>query len=184
MIAMVVPAPPVNGRLYAVRIWLNPTSLASRGIGINEVSDAVSSGNVNTPTGVLYGPYQAVTIKATGQLNVAEEFKPLVVTYRNGYPVRLGELGQVVDSVENNKTLAWYVTSSSQLRGVILAIQKQPGTKTVSQRCRLQTCPSIRLQKNQQLRLHKPHALHPVERSHKNWHVELDPSRQFNAGYF
>ena len=120
-----------SAQKYAVRIWLNPLSLASRGIGINEVSEAVSSGNVNTPTGILYGPYQAVTINATGQLNVADEFKPLIVTYRNGSPVRLGQLGQVIDSVGNNKTLAWYVTSSSQMRGIILAIQKQPGTNTV-----------------------------------------------------
>ncbi len=117
---------------YAVRVWLNPSALASRGIGINEVSDAVASGNVNLPTGILYGPYKAVTVEATGQLNDAAAYRPLIVAYRNGSPVRLGDLGKVVDSVENNKVAAWYVTSSTQQRGVILAVQKQPGTNTVA----------------------------------------------------
>ncbi|MGA2093921.1 MAG: efflux RND transporter permease subunit, partial [Sedimentisphaerales bacterium] len=117
---------------YAVRVWLNPSALAARGIGINEVADAVANGNVNIPTGILYGPYKAITLEASGQLVNAEAYKPLVVAYRNGSPVRLGELGTVVDSVENNKTAAWYVTSTEQSRGVILAIQRQPGTNTVA----------------------------------------------------
>jgi hydrophobic/amphiphilic exporter-1 (mainly G- bacteria), HAE1 family len=117
---------------YAVRVWLNPSALAARGIGINEVADAVANGNVNIPTGVLYGPYKAITLEASGQLVNAEAYKPLVVAYRNGSPVRLGELGKVIDSVENNKTAAWYVTSTEQSRGVILAIQRQPGTNTVA----------------------------------------------------
>ncbi|MGD0078903.1 MAG: efflux RND transporter permease subunit, partial [Sedimentisphaerales bacterium] len=117
---------------YAVRVWLNPSALASRGIGINEVVDAVGNGNVNIPTGILYGPYRAITLEASGQLTNAEAYKPLIVAYRNGSPVRLGELGKVIDSVENNKTAAWYVTSTEQSRGVILAIQRQPGTNTVA----------------------------------------------------
>jgi len=117
---------------YAVRIWLNPTALASRGLGINEVADAVANGNVNLPSGILYGPYKAVTVEASGQLNDAAAYKPLIITYRNGSPVRLGDLGKVVDSVENNKTAAWYVTSSEEQRGVILAVQRQPGTNTVA----------------------------------------------------
>ena len=116
---------------YAVRIWLNPTALASRGIGINEVTDAVANGNVNLPTGVLYGPYKAVTVEATGQLNDASAYRPLIITYRNGSPVRIRDVGKTVDSVENNKTAAWYVTSNSQLRAIVLAVQRQPGTNTV-----------------------------------------------------
>jgi HAE1 family hydrophobic/amphiphilic exporter-1 len=117
---------------YAVRIWLNPTALASRGIGINEVTDAVVNGNVNLPTGILYGPYKAITIEATGQLNDAAAYEPLIVAYRNGSPVRLKDIGQVIDSVEDDKTAAWYVTPTEQRRSVILAIQRQPGTNTVA----------------------------------------------------
>jgi HAE1 family hydrophobic/amphiphilic exporter-1 len=117
---------------YAVRIWLNPSALAGRGIGINEVTDAVVNGNVNLPTGILYGPYKAITVEAAGQLNNAAAYEPLIVAYRNGSPVRLKDLGRVIDSVENDKTAAWYVTSTEQRRSVILAIQRQPGTNTVA----------------------------------------------------
>ena len=117
---------------YAVRIWPNPTELASRGLGIDEVANAIANGNVNLPTGVLYGPDKAVTVEASGQLYDAAAYKPLIVAYRNGSPVRLGDLGKVVDSVENNKTAAWYVTSNGARRGIILAILRQPGTNTVA----------------------------------------------------
>lgn len=117
---------------YAVRIWPSPTELASRGLGIDEVANAIMNGNVDLPTGVLYGPDKAVTVEASGQLYNAAAYKPLIVAYRNGSPVRLGDLGKVVDSVENNKTAAWYVTSDGARRGIILAILRQPGTNTVA----------------------------------------------------
>ena len=112
---------------YAVRIQLDPRQLASRGIGIDEVQNAVTSGNVNIPTGVMNGPYTAYTVQANGQLFHASDYRPLTVTYRNGSPVRLAELGNVLDDVENNQTAAWFLNK----RGLILAIQKQPGTNTV-----------------------------------------------------
>jgi HAE1 family hydrophobic/amphiphilic exporter-1 len=117
---------------YAVRIQLDPGQLATRGIGIDEVSGAVQSANVNLPTGTLYGPSKAFTVQANGQLTDAESYRPLVVAYRNGSPVRLDQIGQVTDSVENNKTAAWFVTAKSMERSVILAIQRQPGTNTVA----------------------------------------------------
>jgi HAE1 family hydrophobic/amphiphilic exporter-1 len=73
-----------------------------------------------------------VTVESSGELNDAAAYRPLIVAYRNGSPVRLGELGQVIDSVESIRTAAWYVTSSSELRGIVLAVQKQPGTNTVA----------------------------------------------------
>ncbi len=116
---------------YAVRAQLDPNKLAVRGIGLEEVAEAISSGNVNLPTGVLYGPKKAFTIESKGQLFDALGYRSLIVAYRNGAPVRLEELGNVVDSVENNKTAAWYVDSKHYWRAVILAIQKQPGINTV-----------------------------------------------------
>jgi len=112
---------------YAVRIQLDPNALATRGIGIDEVSGAVQSANVNLPSGILYGPEKAYTIETRGQLTSAAAYRPLVVAYRDGRPVRLDELGSVSDSVENNKTAAWFVDQ----RAVVLAIQRQPGTNTV-----------------------------------------------------
>ena len=112
---------------YAVRAQLDPTILASRGITISDVSAAISQHNVNMPSGTLWGPRQAYTVQATGQLTSAEAYRPLVVAYRNGAPVRLQELGRVIDSVQNDKAAAWF----NDARSVTLAIQRQPGTNTV-----------------------------------------------------
>src|SRR5437762_5057838 len=116
---------------YAVHAKLDPKALASRQIGIDEVSNAIQAGNVNLPTGILYGRHQAFTVQANGQLTKAADYGPLVVAYRNGAPVRLRDLGQIVDGVENDKTASWYYDSNGLRRGIILAIQRQPGTNTV-----------------------------------------------------
>src|SRR3989475_4499225 len=121
----------IGAQKYAVRIQLDPRALATRGIGIDEVSQAVQDQNVNLPTGTLYGAHKAFTVQASGQLTAAEDYRPLVVAYRNGSPVRLQELGRVIDSVENDKTAAWFVTPTSMDRAIILSIQRQPGTNTV-----------------------------------------------------
>ncbi len=112
---------------YAVRIQLDPDSLASEGLGITEVQSAVANGNVNLPTGTLWGEHKAVTVQATGQLTDAKAYRPLIVAWRNGSPVRLGQLGNVFDSVENDKIASWY----DGRRAIVLAIQRQPGTNTV-----------------------------------------------------
>ncbi len=113
---------------YAVRVQLDPAALATRGIGIDEVGKAISDANVNLPTGVLDGTTNAYTLLANGQLFNAEAFKNVIVAYRKGKGVRLREIGDVVDGVQDNKTAAWFVDK----RGVILAVQRQPGTNTVA----------------------------------------------------
>jgi HAE1 family hydrophobic/amphiphilic exporter-1 len=112
---------------YAVRVQLDPNALASRGIGIDEVVGAVQKENVNLPTGTLWGPHQAVTIQASGQLTEAKAYRPLIVAYRAGAPVRLEQIGRVVDSVENDKIASWY----NEIPAIVLAIQRQPGTNTI-----------------------------------------------------
>ena len=112
---------------YAVRIRVNPDALSSAGIGINEVEKAVAEDNVNLPTGTLYGRHKAITIQATGQLTEAKAYRPLIVAYRNGSPVYLEEVATVIDSVESDKTAGWV----NGTRGIVLAIQRQPGTNTV-----------------------------------------------------
>ena len=116
---------------YAVRIQVDPNTLANKGIGMDEVGNAVTNGNVNLPTGTLYGAHTAYTVDTNGQLLDAAAYRPLIVAYRNGQPVRLGALGRVLDSVENDKTAAWYVDPKSMERAIVLAIQRQPGTNTV-----------------------------------------------------
>jgi HAE1 family hydrophobic/amphiphilic exporter-1 len=112
---------------YAVRVQLDPNALAARGVGINEVEQAVANANVNIPTGSLYGKERIFAVQSTGQLHNAAAFRPIIVTYRNGAPVRLQELGRVIDSVQNDKVAAWF----KDKRGIVLAIQRQPGTNTV-----------------------------------------------------
>jgi hydrophobic/amphiphilic exporter-1 (mainly G- bacteria), HAE1 family len=112
---------------YAVRIQVDPKALAARGIGLDEVTAAVSAGNPNLPTGTLWGPQRAYTILADGSISSAPEFRQLAVTYQNGAPVRLQEVARVIDDVQDSRTAAWF----DGRRAVTLAIQRQPGTNTV-----------------------------------------------------
>jgi HAE1 family hydrophobic/amphiphilic exporter-1 len=112
---------------YAVRVQLDPKAMATRQIGIDEVTSAIQQANVNLPTGTLYGTHKAFTVQATGQLTDAAAYRPLIVTYHNGSPVRLDALGRVINGVQNDKVANWY----NGHRGMVLAIQRQPGTNTV-----------------------------------------------------
>ena len=117
---------------YAVRVQVDPRELSSRGIAIADVQNAIANGNVNLPTGALYGQNKAFTVQAAGQLTTAADYGPLIVAYRNGAPVRLQQLGKAFDSVENDKVAAWFVDKDGARRSVVLAVQRQPGTNTVA----------------------------------------------------
>src|SRR5688572_6502035 len=112
---------------YAVRIQADPDKLAAHQVGIDEVQTAVQQSNVNLPTGRLHGSKQCFTVELRWQLIHAAAYSPLIVEYRNGVPLRLEEVANVIDSVEDNKTIAW----NNGTRGIILAISRQPGTNTV-----------------------------------------------------
>ena len=112
---------------YAVRIQVDPDQLAAHQVGIDDVQRAVQQSNVNLPTGRLRGSKQSFTVQSSGQLTEAAAYRPLIVQWRNGVPLRLEELANVVDSVEDNKTIAW----NNGTRGIILAVSRQPGTNTV-----------------------------------------------------
>ena len=112
---------------YAVRIQIDPNMMAARGIGMDQVQQAVQQANANLPTGTLQGPNNSLRIESNGQLEDADAYRPVIVAYQNGSPVRLGELGRVIDSVENNKTASWF----NDTRAIVLAVQRQPGTNTV-----------------------------------------------------
>jgi HAE1 family hydrophobic/amphiphilic exporter-1 len=113
---------------YAVRVQVDPSSLASRGIGIDDVATALQRGNTNLPVGTLYGIHQNLTVQANGQITNAEGYRELIIAYRNGAPVMLRELGDIVDSVENNRLASRY--NGQQV--VTLTVQRQPGTNTVA----------------------------------------------------
>ena len=132
---------------YAARVQLNPLAMATRQIGIDEVVAAVQKGNVNLPLGNFNGPHQAFTIEDNGQLLNAAAYLPLIVAYRNGSPVRIADIGTVIDSVENDKVASWYNTAKSSSRAVILAILRQPGTNAVGVASRIKNLlPKLRAQ--------------------------------------
>src|SRR5580704_5054466 len=112
---------------FAVRVQVDPNQLASRGIGIDEVQGAINKHNVNLPSGTLWGPHQAFTVEANGQVMNADAYRPLVVTYRNGSPVRLEDLGEVIDGIQNDKVITWLNNTPS----IMFQVMKQPGTNTV-----------------------------------------------------
>jgi HAE1 family hydrophobic/amphiphilic exporter-1 len=113
---------------YAVRIQLDPNRLAARQIGIDDVVNAVQRGNVELPVGTLNAPNRAYTLVSDAQLTNAAAYGPMVVTYRNGAPVRIQDLGTAIDSVENTRVASWF----NGKRAVILGVQRQPGANVVA----------------------------------------------------
>ncbi len=132
MISGVAQVQVLGAQKYAVHVQMDPHAMAARQIGINEIETALKNWNVNLPTGAIIGPQRAFTLQASGQLMTAAQYRPLVVAYRRGSPVRLEELGQVIDSVEDDKTASWFYTHRGSSRSIVLAIQRQPGTNTIA----------------------------------------------------
>jgi multidrug efflux pump subunit AcrB len=122
----------LGAQKFAMHAQLDPHALASRQIGINEVEAALRNWNVNTPTGSIIGPHKAFTLQATGQLMSAAEYKDMIVSYRNGAPVRLGDLGTIKDGVEDERTASWFYSGEGSQRAITLGIQRQPGTNTIA----------------------------------------------------
>jgi HAE1 family hydrophobic/amphiphilic exporter-1 len=112
---------------FAVRVRANLDQLAARGMGIDELQQAITQANVNQPVGMFDGSRQTFAIKDNGQLSDAAAYRPLIVAWRNGAPVRLEDVAAPIDSVENNKIASWNVDK----RAIVLAIQRQPGTNTI-----------------------------------------------------
>jgi HAE1 family hydrophobic/amphiphilic exporter-1 len=112
---------------YAIRVQLNPEKLAAYELSFLDVKDALTKSNVNFPIGNVSGPLQELPIKVSGQLYKAVDYRDLIVTFRNGAPIKLQQIGQAIDSVENNKVASWF----NEQRSIILAIQGQPGSNTL-----------------------------------------------------
>src|SRR5215831_8930906 len=116
---------------YAVRVQVDPDRLRAQQIGINEVDQSLQNWNVNLPTGQLFGSHQTFNIKAGGQLNNADEFKPIIVAYRQGRPVRLDQVATVEDSIEDTRSATWFYTRDGGTRAINLALKRQPGVNTI-----------------------------------------------------
>ncbi len=127
MISGVAQVDVIGSQKYAVRLQLDPNQLAARQIGIDDVVNAIQRGNVDLPVGTLNAPTRAYTLVSDAQLTNAAAYGPMVVTYRNGAPVRLQDLGVALDSVENTRVASWF----NDKRAVILGVQRQPGANVV-----------------------------------------------------
>jgi multidrug efflux pump len=117
-----------GGQKPAVRIQANPTALASYGLGMEDLRAALALANVDQAKGVIDGPRQSYTIGANDQLFSSEQYKPVIVAYHNGAPVRLSDVANVIDGTENNKLAAWMNLTPA----VIVNIQRQPGANIIS----------------------------------------------------
>src|SRR5262245_18515027 len=116
---------------YAVRVQVDPEKLRAQQIGINEIDQALQNWNVNLPTGQLFGPHQTFNIKAAGQLRNAAQFRPIIVTYRQGKPVRLEQVANVSESIEDTMNATWFYTREGGQRAINLALKRLPGVNTI-----------------------------------------------------
>ncbi|MFN3658961.1 MAG: efflux RND transporter permease subunit [Pseudolabrys sp.] len=112
---------------FAVRVQVDPQAAAARNISLDEVRSVVAKANSSAPVGTLQGPERTLTLLATGAMEKASAYRDVVVAYRNGAPIKLSEIANVVDSVENNRIATWFNDS----RAIVLAIQRQPDANTV-----------------------------------------------------
>lgn len=112
---------------YALRLYVDPSKLAKRNLGLEQVVSAVQQGNSNLPSGSLDGGVRNYSVKVDGSIDTAREFRNVVVAYRDGAPVRFGDIGRVVESVQNERSWTWF----NKDRAIVLAIQRQPGSNTV-----------------------------------------------------
>jgi HAE1 family hydrophobic/amphiphilic exporter-1 len=120
---------------YAVRVLLDPEALSKRGLGLERVVGAIQNANSNLPSGVLQGAARDFTVKSSGKLQRAENFNNLIVAYKDGMPVRLSDVGQAVDGIENAKIKSWLNSD----RAIVLAVYRQPGANTVEVATKLRT---------------------------------------------
>ena len=132
----------MGAQKYAVHVQVDPRKLASRQIGLDEVATAIQNWNINLPTGTLYGAHTAYNVEANGQLMDATAFRPMIVAYRNGAPIRLQDVAKVIDSVEDDKNVTWLIYPDSVVPGdgiigpgehkaINLMIMRQPGSNTI-----------------------------------------------------
>ncbi len=130
---------------YAVRVQVDPDKLAAHRVGIDEVGRALRQWNVNIPTGTLWGDKQAFNIRADGQLRKAEDFRKVTVAYRNGSPILLRDIANVVDSVEDDKTASWLYQYGKGFKGLNLAVMRQPSSNVIEVNDRIrELIPEIR----------------------------------------
>jgi multidrug efflux pump len=115
----------------AVRVQVNPAAISSLGLSLEDVRTILGQANVNAPKGSFDGPRQSFTIGSNDQIFSADAYKPIIVAYKNGAPIRLGDIANIIDSVENDQLAAWVSTKNGEQPAVLLDIQRQPGANII-----------------------------------------------------
>ncbi|MEZ5356873.1 MAG: efflux RND transporter permease subunit [Bryobacteraceae bacterium] len=132
---------------FAVRVQVDPDKLAVHHVGIDEVGRALRQWNANLPTGTLWGEKQAFNIRADGQLRRAAQFRDVIVSYRNKAPIRLGDVADVIDSVEDDKTGSWLFENGVGKKGLNLAVMRQSNSNVIKVNDEIRSLiPAIRAQ--------------------------------------
>ena len=116
-----------GGQRPAVRIQVNPKAIASHGLSLEDVRISIANANTNQAKGSFDGPLRASTIDANDQLKSADEYRQMIIAYRNGAPIRVADVADVVDSAENARLAAW----ANQAPAIVLNIQRQPGANVI-----------------------------------------------------
>ena len=115
----------------AVRVQVNPAAISALGLSLEDVRSILGQANVNAPKGSFEGPRQSFTIGSNDQIFSADAYKPIIVAYKNGAPIRLGDVAKILDSVENDQLAAWVGTKDGEKPAVLLDIQRQPGANII-----------------------------------------------------
>ena len=113
---------------YAARVRINPASLAAKGLGMEDVRNALVAATVNNPKGEIQTEHQAIALDTNDQLFDAKSYGNIIIAYKNGAPVRIKDVGDAIDSVQNNRQLSWF----GDQRAEGIAIQKAPGANTIA----------------------------------------------------
>ncbi|HXI31611.1 MAG TPA: efflux RND transporter permease subunit, partial [Vicinamibacterales bacterium] len=122
----------LGGQKFAVRVQVDPEQMHAHGVGINEVEQLLQNWNVNLPTGQLFGPTRTFTLAASGQLMNAAAFRPAILRFHNGAPIRLQQVATVIDSVEDTRSASWLFDPDRARRAILVSIMKQPGSNTLA----------------------------------------------------
>ena len=120
-----------GGQRPAVRVQVNPVALAAAGLTLEDVRTAIGAANVNQAKGSFDGSVRASTLDANDQLRTAADYRNVVLAYKNGAPIRLTDVGTIVDAAENSKLAAWASVAGHTVPAVILNIQRQPGSNVI-----------------------------------------------------
>ena len=121
----------MGSQKFSVHIQADPDKMNAHQIGINEVASAIRNWNVNLPTGTLYGNHTSYNVVADGQLMNAEGYKPMVVAWRKGVPVRLEQVANVFNSIEDDRTSSWFVNKDGAIKAINFMVMRQPGSNVI-----------------------------------------------------